>query len=140
MILLVGLGLLVSGRQLQFRQEWIFYIHQEGLGFNNKGWHNSGLIGQIRTLPPETPIYSNGPDVIYFLSDRFAFFLPNKSNPIDLTNYGNYISNLKKIGDQMRDKQGVFVFFKTISRTYLPSEEEILGQLSLEIVAQENDW
>ena len=57
-------------------------INRDGLGYSGRVWRSSPAIAHIRTLPTSTTIYSDRPELIYFLTRRVARSIPATSNPM----------------------------------------------------------
>jgi succinate dehydrogenase hydrophobic anchor subunit len=45
-------------------------LHQEGLGYTSRAWVTSPTIQMVRNLPADTPLISNQPGAIYFITGR----------------------------------------------------------------------
>ena len=108
-------------------------LYENGIGFNNKHWHESEMIGEIKNIPLETPIYTNAPDLVYIMNGRCTCWIPRI---IDLQNARidpNYISGLKLMVKTMNRNNGLLVYFSplTFFRTFLPSEVELKENVDL---------
>jgi hypothetical protein len=78
-VLFVLFSSIVNGnRAMSFAVE----MHSNGNGYMSQHWRNSESIAFVKLLDNRARIYSNGSDVIKFLSGRQAISIPEKVNPI----------------------------------------------------------
>jgi len=57
------------------------YLMDNGAGgFNTVRWHGSSMINMLKENPLEGNIFSNCPDAIYALTDKFASYTPRKNS------------------------------------------------------------
>jgi hypothetical protein len=138
--LLLGSLLLVCGLYLQNAVSWISQSHRQGLGYASPGWIESDLVEKVRLLPPETPVYSNAPEVIYFFSGIYASPLPLKWNPNSLRPNPLLDSELSDMGAKLRGEKSVLVIFDALKgRAYYPTEAEISEETPLRLIAATQD-
>jgi hypothetical protein len=109
------------------------------IGYASMVWREAPLLNVIRDLPEGTPIYSNGPDLVYFVTARPAAMVPHKVSNFSALPNPRYEEELLQMGDVMARRKGVLVYLDlfTYRNTYLPSEEEILQELPLVAVVRE---
>jgi hypothetical protein len=105
----------------------------ESSNFTSRYWTESSLIQTLKELPPETPVYTNGPDALYALTGRPAYALPQKFNVETLKASGAYEDSLHKIDDKLKDG-GVVVFLYTHRFANLPTQQELMEKLTLKEV------
>ena len=105
----------------------------ESSNFTSRYWTESSLIQALKALPPDTPIYTNGPDALYVLTGRPAYPLPQKFNAETLQPSASYEESLHTIGDKLKDG-GVVVFLYTHRFANLPTQQELLEKLALKEV------
>jgi hypothetical protein len=108
-------------------------LYENGIGFNNKHWHESEMIREIKNIPLETPIYTNAPDLLYIMNGRSTYWIPRI---IDLQNARidpNYLSGLRRMVKTMNHHNGLLVYFTplTLFRSFLPSEVELQENVDL---------
>jgi hypothetical protein len=108
-------------------------LYENGIGFNNKHWHESEMIREIKNIPLETPIYTNAPDLVYIMNGRCTNWIPRI---IDLQNAkinSQYLSELKLMVKTMNNHDGLLVYFSplTLFRSFLPSEVELKENVDL---------
>jgi len=108
-------------------------LYKNGIGFNNKHWHESEMIREIKNIPLETPIYTNAPDLVYIMNGRCTYWIPRI---IDLQNAkinSQYLSELRLMVKTMNNHDGRLVYFSplTFFRNFLPSEVELKENVDL---------
>jgi hypothetical protein len=106
---------------------WAVRVHYDGQGYNTRQWRASETIAFVRRVPDGTRIYSNGADVIEFLTARRATWLPAKMNLYTLIANGNYINETETMCRDVREG-GAFLVFLTDMRgrsKYLPDQAEV---------------
>ena len=114
---------------------WSVNNHNTGGGYASKAWRQSELLDQIKGMPPNTVIFSNGADAIYWLTGRTAYGLPAKKDINTQSVYENYPAGLASVGDRLKKDDGILVYFDLITwRDYLPSEDELTQALPLKLI------
>jgi len=108
-------------------------LYKNGIGYNNKYWHESEIIREIKNIPLETPLYTNAPDLVYIMNGRCTCWIPRI---VDLQNAKidpNYLSGLKLMVKTMNNHNGLLVYFSplTLFRSFLPSEVELKENVDL---------
>lgn len=111
---------------------WFELTRRDGQGYASRQWRDSETIARVRLLPSGAPIYSNGYDAIYYLTGQPALYLPEEVIHGTGRANQNYRSELDRMQKDLREHQGVVVYFNTLpERWFLPTESEIKTQLSL---------
>ena len=110
---------------------WVTDAHVNGRGYASKVWQHSEIMEQIGAFPSEIPIFTNGHDAIYILTGRQVSCIPRKVYPGTRQINDDYSFDLARMRDQLEDGDGVLVYFNTIKRLYLPSEDELKDELPL---------
>lgn len=101
---------------------------------------DSALLAEVEALPPETPIASNGDDVIYLFTGRPAWRLPVLWFPVNGEQNPRYRADLAAMQRRLEAEGGVLVYFYDMAwRAYLPAEAELLAQLPLRLVWRSAD-
>ncbi|MEA2175863.1 MAG: hypothetical protein QOD00_3455 [Blastocatellia bacterium] len=134
------LCLAFAGSYIVRGANWVRQKRGDGQGYTSRAWRESATIEHLKSLPPETLIFTNGYDAVYFLTGRRAVFLPEKT--IHGTGRANalYASELAHMREQLLDQNGALVYFDGFpERAYLPSEDELRRGLSLRLVSRETD-
>ncbi len=99
-------------------------------------WAQSGTLGYVRALPPETTVYSNAPDWIYYYTGRLTYALPRLFSPTSLRPNADYAQELAQIATRLDVSGGVLVLFDRYrDRNYYPQEEALFAGLSLRLQA-----
>jgi hypothetical protein len=137
--LTILLGVIFPAVYLKVGLAWAEVASHQGLGYNNLEWKRSATMQKIKSFPPHTLIYSNGSDVIYFLTGRVVQSIPFKVNPSQGRENGNYLSQITDMREELEKKRGVVVYFNMINRPYLPSENELRKSLLLQPLLVEPD-
>ncbi len=137
---LIVLCIAFAGFYLFRGATWVIHSFDQGHGYGSKVWRYSETIEQIRALPARIPIFSNGADAVYILTGRFAYPIPAKMNPTSGQINDNYLSELNKMRDELERKDGVLVYFYTITwRWYLPSDDELKKRLQIRLFSKGAD-
>jgi hypothetical protein len=108
-------------------------LYENGIGFNNKHWHESEMIREIKNIPLETPIYTNAPDLVYIMNGRCTCWIPRIMDLQNARIDPNYLSGLKLMVKTMNKHDGLLVYFSplTFFRSFLPSEVELKENVDL---------
>ncbi len=105
-------------------------IYRNGIGFfGKKSWHESKLIGHLRTHPVPVPVYSNGPEALYYYAGIRAGESPQKflcNSP------RSEADNLDKFLKSASDGEWYLVWFNHLKRDYLYGVEELQLHFKLE--------
>jgi hypothetical protein len=137
---IIAVSLLFALSYLGSGVVWAIRTHDEGRGYASRRWQQSDIIASIRSLPEETLIYSNGPDAIKILTGRYARGLPTKFSPVNRSVHDSYPANLDFLRNELEERDGVLVYFNTIThRDYYPLEDELREAMPLIAVASEDD-
>jgi hypothetical protein len=139
--LLVGAAWVVF--QGAYASRWAGVAHLKGLGLASTVWKRSETLRLLRTLPPETRIYTNAVEPIRFWTGRRALLLPMKR---ELAGGGGYRENpeypllLGRMRKGLEESKGVLVLFRRSSvGGILPSEDELQRDLPLRLVTRASD-
>ncbi len=101
---------------------------------------DSALLAEVEALPPETPIASNGDDVIYLFTGRPAWRLPVLWFPVTSGQNPRYQASLAAMQRRLEAEGGVLVYFYDMEwRGYLPTEAELQAQMPLRLVWRSAD-
>lgn len=118
---------------------WVINNYGDGQGYASKAWRESKIIQKIITLPREIRVYTNAPEAIYILTGKSAYWIPIKTDQNTLLPNDSYLSDMAKMRGQLKNRTGILVYFNTIKRLYLPSEEELKQQFPLHLAAKGAD-
>lgn len=131
------LGLTILGIYIYNSISWGFNMRHQGPQYISR--KQSGILQRVRSLPPEISIFTDGPDLIYMLTNRPATMLPYKVNPLTEQINSAYLSQLAEVKNQAKDGGGVVVYINWYPRWYLPTEEELTEELPLQVLIREID-
>lgn len=119
---------------------WLKVSYSSGVGLAAKGWKDSESMQFIGRLHATTPVYTNAPDLIYMFGDRLSYMLPRKLDPYRRLPNGQYESELAEMKRNLRDKQGVVVYFGARSREwFLPSPKDLETKVGLRVISAESE-
>ena len=134
------LAAVLAGYYLFSAAVWTADVYANGQRYNGREWRQSELMDTVRDLPPETLIYTNGPDVIRTLTGRRTRRLPAKAKLQTGLASGAYLSEIAGMQEELGKNGGVIVYFDRITtRWYLPSQAELKKQLQLNLLKQTAD-
>lgn len=114
-------------------------MYNNGKGYEGRDWKLSATMEELKKYPESNIIYSNGPDVIYLLTGKSASMLPLIENPYTLEKNDIYYQQIKSIEQEIKEKEGIIVFFDKITRNYLPTEDRLKGELKLRPLIEKVD-
>lgn len=123
----VVICLIVAGINTNRMASWAALLHNEdGRGYNNSLWRDSQSLGFVRSLPKGVLIYSNGPDVIGFITERNAKMIPHKISSISRTLNPDFRRDWDLIcKDVMLNKAVIIYLYNITWRWYLPVREQV---------------
>ena len=114
--------------------------HRDGNEYTSRQWRNSETVAAVLSLSKDIEIYSNGKDVIRFLTDRAASFIPSVVHPGTLQSNLGFGEELEVICFEVRDGQAALVYFNSITwRWDQPTQEELESKCALPILARLDD-
>ena len=121
--------ILWAGFQIVHTAKWVDNAHQDSKGYASQAWRASPEINFIRDLPKDTLIYSNGSDVILFLTGKATKMLPEVKDIL-------YPSNAERIAivemeSDIRSQGGYIVYFRGITWRLTLSEWQLHRLLEL---------
>jgi hypothetical protein len=128
----VALALILLGSYSIRGARRLMQARQDGQGYASRAWKESKTIAHVKNLPAGVPIYSNGYDAIYYLTNRPAIYIPEKvKHGTGLVNE-NYDTEVGSMGKALKERGGRLVYFNTLpERWFLPPEVELKQQLKL---------
>jgi len=107
--------------------------------YRESRWTHSAVMAAVRALPPSTIIYSNAPDAIYLLDGRAVSSIPERKDFSTLKRNRRYDAQLAEIRTVLAARGGVVVFVRGLKRSYLPSEQMLVSELSLQRIGETRD-
>jgi len=110
-------------------------LYKNGHWYSSKNWYESETIKELKKIQePQIPIYTNEPSAIYLFLDRNPTRLPAKNNIHTARVNPNYEKDLNKIMDEIKEKDGLIVFFDSGWYSVFPKENEIKNNFQLLLV------
>ncbi len=106
---------------------------EHGLGYSTPVWQNSELINQLKTISPETAIYSNVPEAIVLFARHPAARLPRIFNLSAQQINPEYSAEMEQLGEMMANGQAVIVYFDYPERQTNPGLKDIQEILDLQL-------
>ncbi len=104
----------------------IAQFRENGIGFTSRVWRSSESIEYSKSLPNGLAIYSNGSDLIYFLTGKRAVSIPLRVSPSTLLPNPDFEREIDAIRTKVLENKAVIVYFNNINwRWSLPSREEL---------------
>lgn len=113
----------------------IVAIQKNGLGYSTRQWRDSETVAFVKSLPKDIKIYSNGADVLSFLTTAQSLSLPLEASPTSLESNSRYDKEIEAVCKDITDTKAILVYFNTIDwRWYLPSQDELMSSCPLNIM------
>lgn len=109
--------------------KWAINRYYSGQGYSQSYFLNSETIKFLKKLPENIEIYSNAPDLIYYLTKKPAKIIPRiqyKEN-----NYYIFKKQLSKLIKDIGNNDGMIVYFNGVSRLYLIKEKELMKYFNI---------
>jgi len=109
-------------------------IHDNGLGYTSIQWRKSDTLAYIKSLSNNVKIYSDGPDVIGFLTDKQSLSVPKKKFPTTLVSNPTYPEEIGAMCKDILENRALLVYFNSIGRGYLPTYQEVEPACKLSVL------
>ena len=137
---LIMLGIAIALSQLKETTSWLKFSYHGGIGYASQGWKASKLIKRVNFFAASRPVFTNAADAVYLLTGRPAYGIPAIVDPNTKLVNRNYASELAAMEVKLGQKSGILVYFSRVGwRRHLPSEDELLARLALQLIAREED-
>ncbi|MCC7130615.1 MAG: hypothetical protein IT297_09490 [Anaerolineae bacterium] len=115
-------------------------IQKNGLGYTSRHWQESESIAFIKSLTKNVEIYSNGNDVISFLTRRQVHSIPAKTNAGTMVDNEDFDKDFHAICKNVIENKALLVYLNNITwRWYLPSQTEIETTCNLPVLENLED-
>ena len=116
-------------------------IKKYWMGYASDSWRQSELINAVKMLPPNIPIYTNGPEAVLFLTGKRSRRVPEKIHPSTWQPNNHYHEDMNTLKQQLGINGAYLVYFRAFRqwRIYLPSEEVLKRELNLQVVSEARD-
>jgi hypothetical protein len=115
-------------------------FRENGTGYTSRQWQKSETIAFVKSLPENFHLYTNGPDVIGFLTGRESLQLPEKSSSVTKETNIRYEVETQAMCNDMAESGALLIYFGKITwRGYLPSEDEVISACQLNVIKHFSD-
>ncbi len=109
-------------------------IQKNGLGYTSIQWQEFETITFVESLAKDVKIYSNGPDVLGFLTENQSLSVPKKKSPTTLRVNTNYTAEIGAMCKDIMEDRAILVYFNTIKRSYLSTHQEVESACKLSVI------
>ncbi|MCF8709011.1 glycosyltransferase family 39 protein [Rhizorhapis sp. SPR117] len=140
--MLVGLAALILASHMVRTVDRTHDDYREGIGFVSRTWASSPTMQAVDRLPADALIYSNGVDVMGYLTKRSAHYIPYRIQwRTGLDDPRNpYLKQVESLRLKLAQENAFVVFFDDVDwRFYLASEAELKRLLNLKLINSERD-
>lgn len=115
-------------------------MYKDGLGYTSRHVKESPIISYLQDLREDPKIYTNGPDVIRFLTQKSVEMIPTKVFAGNRKPNPDYQEQLALMSEECKAGNAIIVYFKWVSwRWYLPPIEELAMIKGLSILQRYAD-
>jgi hypothetical protein len=115
-------------------------IQQNGLGYTSRQWQDSETMAFVKLFTEDVKIYSNGSDVIDFLTDKQSLSIPRKIFATTTEVNPRYNEEVEIMCKDVTENKALVVYFNLITwREYLPTEEELMSTCKLPVLQSFED-
>ena len=122
----VALGAVLSIALLLSLAQWIVESRRDGLGYSAPVWKQSALIAAVRSMGPNTTIFSNAPGAILFHTGREVLGIPRLANPNTLQRYAQFDERMAIVCKQSESRTIAYVHFTVEdSEWFLPTLADV---------------
>ena len=102
------------------------HLRDNGQGYASRRWYESAILGEVMLLPKTVKIYSNGPDLVKFITARDAVMIPPRVFQMEARANPDYERQLAAMCAECREEgKAVVVYLNGIDRPYLPTRDEL---------------
>jgi len=115
-------------------------IHKNGRGYTSRYWQGSEIVSYLADVRDGRQIYSNGPDVIRFLTEKEAIMIPNKVFADTRKVNEDYEDQLNRMFVECREGKVLVAYLNGVTwRWYLPSIEDLESEGNLPVLRRFED-
>jgi 4-amino-4-deoxy-L-arabinose transferase-like glycosyltransferase len=100
-------------------------IHRDGQGYERRRWQESACVAFAKTVSSDRKIYSNGPDILGFLTGKLVYWIPPKFDAANRRPSGNYIEEMQVMRADCDRNRAFVVYMNYSTRWYLPTKGEL---------------
>lgn len=87
------------------------FSKREGFGYVNVRWRESELMKVIKAIPPNTLVYTNVPDAVYFYTTNQSRLIPKSNQKLSAKQMKEMKYNLKNTQHRIRKEGAVIALF-----------------------------
>ncbi len=114
-------------------------LRHSGEGFSESAWRSSPALAGLRALPPGTPIFTNGPEIVAFFRGGLVAGIPSKTNRFSLESRPEYPRELQALCAAGREG-ALVVYLDGVTWDWeTPTSEELQRACGLERVLRYED-
>jgi hypothetical protein len=110
---------------------------RDGLDYTARVWRSSPAIARIQTLPTSAAIYSDRPELIYFLTHRVARSVPATTNPMSGQSNSELPAEIRTLRRGLTRRDVVVLF--AARRWYLEDAASLEKELRLVLTSRTAD-
>ncbi|MCU0489846.1 MAG: hypothetical protein MUE67_12970, partial [Anaerolineales bacterium] len=136
---LISLGFMMMAALAARSLDYVQSSYANGIGFTNRWWRESSTLAALQNYPPGKVVYTNAPEALYLYTERIVRPMPKKYESANQRPNEEYEAELMALKEQIQSQGGIIVYFDSMARAMLPSPQEILEILSLEVLEQTAD-
>ena len=115
-------------------------MHENGAGYTSRYWRESETISYLSGIDGTLTIYSNGPEVIRFLTGKPAVTIPVKTFASTGKLNADYEHELGRMCAKCRAGEALVAYLEGITwRWYLPTAEDIESSSDLPVLKRFKD-
>jgi hypothetical protein len=113
-------------------------LHANGRGYTSVKWRSSPSIRWVRALTSDRKIFSNGPDVIRFLTGKEAAPIPTDTARTGAPREG-YEDELRSMCDACRHGDALVVYFEELVVWPYPTRQQLTSKCDLPVLGELDD-
>ena len=115
-------------------------IQKNGLGYTSRQWRDSESIAFAMLLAQDVRIYSNGPDILGFMTEKKCLSIPEKTSSRTMRANPHYNEEIEAMCKDIKEKRALLIYFNLINwRWDLPSQEELESTRQLPVLQRLTD-
>ncbi|MBN2006657.1 MAG: hypothetical protein JXA21_25110 [Anaerolineae bacterium] len=115
-------------------------IHRNGRGYTSWHWQNSEMVSYLAGVRDVKAIYSNAPDILWFLTGKESVIIPWKASPYTYLPNQDYEDQLRQMFEDCREGRALIVYIHDVpGRWFLPSTDALESQGNLPVMQRFED-
>ena len=108
---MVVLGLIVFGMSAYGQFAAVSELARGPQGYASFKWYDSKAIAFLRHLPPDVMIYTNEPGAVYLYTDRGAYVLPDRYDPVTAEPRPGFEQGIMEMQAQIKSGKAALALF-----------------------------